>query len=68
MSSIRYPSIFSPASRAIFIIFARGPTKIGSINFSSAASIAPTSADFSHGYATAVTTGSSLAHRLNRFS
>src|SRR6266404_2410979 len=47
---------------AIPAIFPAGPTRIGSINPLSPASIAPANAVSSHGYTTAVGTASRLLH------
>ena len=51
-----------PAVSAVALILAKGPTRIGTINPSSAASTAPERAEASHGCATAVGIGSSLVH------
>ena len=57
-----------PAALAVSAILAAGPTRIGTISFFCAASTAPVSADASHGYATAVGTGSRLRHRSSSAS
>ena len=67
-STIRQLPRSIPCALATSWIFADGPTRIGAITPRAAASMAPASADASHGCATAVAIGSRSRHRRSSCS